>query len=184
MIYFYLCALVFCLHLCLYEGVGFHGTGVTAVSCHVGAGNWTQNLWKISQCSSPLSLLAVHLQFFQSQLQNESGDLGFGGHRCRVGTEKKRCVESRHFRCCGTMAFYPVTYCIVLIKCWLASNQAGSRGGVIRQEIEAERQEQENSGKRKESVCSRHPDTEEARWECFADKRYQAMWLTQTRIMG
>lgn len=43
---FILCALfcsfsvfIFSLHVCLCEGVQFPGTGVTAVSCHMGAGN-------------------------------------------------------------------------------------------------------------------------------------------------
>ena len=33
------CALVFYLHVSLCEGFGSPGTGVTVVSCHVGAGN-------------------------------------------------------------------------------------------------------------------------------------------------
>lgn len=29
---------------------------------------------------------------------NESGELGFGGHTCQVGTEKQRHVECGYFR--------------------------------------------------------------------------------------
>jgi hypothetical protein len=38
--HFFLCALVFCLNVCLCEGVGSPGTGaIDSCSCHVGAGN-------------------------------------------------------------------------------------------------------------------------------------------------
>jgi hypothetical protein len=38
-IYFILCTLVICLHIRLCESARSPGTGVTVVSCHVGAGN-------------------------------------------------------------------------------------------------------------------------------------------------
>ena len=43
---FTLCALMFCLHVCLWDGANLIGTGLeTVVTCYVGAGNWTKVLW-------------------------------------------------------------------------------------------------------------------------------------------
>ena len=51
--------------------------------------------------------------------------------------------------------------CTSLIKCWLASSQAGCIGGATRQKVEAGQPEQENSGKKKGALCSHNPETEE-----------------------
>ena len=86
--------------------------------------------------------------------------------------------------CCGTMVFYPSPV-LFLIKCWLASSQAESIGEVTRQEVEAGQWEQENSGKRKDSVFSCHPDTEEEDENASLKKVPSLpLWLTRTRIMG
>lgn len=46
------CALVFFLHICLCEGIGYARIGIArAVSCHVAAWNWTWVLQTSSQCS-------------------------------------------------------------------------------------------------------------------------------------
>ena len=37
--YLFLCALMFCLHACLFEGARSSKTGVIVVSCHMCAGN-------------------------------------------------------------------------------------------------------------------------------------------------
>ena len=58
-------------------------------------------------------------------------------------------------------SMYPVT-CILKVH-WLTSSQEGSVGRENSQEVEVGPGEEENFGKRKESVCSGHPDTEEAR---------------------
>ena len=41
------------------------------VSYHVGAGNWTQDLWKSSQCSWPLSYLSAPWTLFSSNITVE-----------------------------------------------------------------------------------------------------------------
>lgn len=56
MIYFYfMCTGILPVCISLYNSVRSLGIGVTVVSCYVGAGNFTQVLWKSSQCSSQLS---------------------------------------------------------------------------------------------------------------------------------
>jgi hypothetical protein len=49
---------VFCLHICLHVRRGHQISLQMVVSHHVIAGNQTQNLWKSSQCSQPLSHLS------------------------------------------------------------------------------------------------------------------------------
>lgn len=52
----YLCALMFCLHICLCEGARSHGIGVTE-NCVLSCGVWscTWDFWKNSQCLHLLS---------------------------------------------------------------------------------------------------------------------------------
>lgn len=63
--YFYLCSLAFFLHVYLYEGIRYPGTGVIIVSCRVGAWNWTQ-VHQNSQSAWSLSHLSSLLFFFYS----------------------------------------------------------------------------------------------------------------------
>ena len=65
----------------------------------------------------------------------------------------------------------------------MASRQAETIGVVNRKKVEAGQQEQENSGKRKDSVYSHHAAAEEAREESLVDIRYQTTWLSHIRII-
>lgn len=52
---------VLCLHVCLHARRGRQISLQMAGSHHVMSGNWTQDLWKYSQCSQPLSHLSSPL---------------------------------------------------------------------------------------------------------------------------
>ena len=62
-------------------------------------------------------------------------------------------------------------------------DQAGSIDGKARQEVGVEKRDREYS-ENQEALCIPAQTTEEAACEADSWKRYQAIWLTQSRIMG